>query len=180
MRQIRASRQGPGFVQPELGAAELHFDADLLRRLITEVESFENLAIPRADVAERSPHPVQLLPPDRARFRVLIEGRARLDALHRDEPPALEGRVANVRHCPAARHGPDETHQAFGLPEPAILNGFEHDDHDFVQPVIHRLYPHASRQTGSNPVRQDRVQLLHSGFVSAADFLHDFGPMRRQ
>ena len=146
MRKTAAFRDRAGFREAELICSERHFPANLFRILLPIIKSSQDFPIAGGQAGDHSPHSVHLLPQRYPRFRRLIEGRrgigSRLDG---HQAPAPQHRSPDMQRDAPMRHRLDEAHQAgwiANFPRPDCL---EHDHHNLVHMVVHRLWIDAAK-----------------------------------
>jgi len=141
MSQAAAFRNRAGFSQAKLSCGERHFPADLFRILVPVVEANQNFLIAGRQAGDHLPYSVHLLPQRCTRFRRLVERRRWLwSRIDRYQPLAPQHRSPDVQRDTPMRYRPHKAHQAGWIANFPRSDRLQHDYHNLVYMVLHRLW----------------------------------------
>ena len=91
--------------------------------------------------------------------------------------PRVHGAVDVRRNLPPD-HGAHVAHQTVRLAKFAALDGLGDDQENVVHLVVEVLRPQLPPEEETDPLHEDRVQLLHAGGISGPDAVDQPGPGR--
>lgn len=153
---------------------EAHFPADLILRLLIEVETGKDLAIAMGHAVEDLLHQVGVLAQDGVLLGAGGGGGKRGSCFDIEAGAAALDGVVDMGGDLAPDNGTDEAHEAGGVPQIAAAQGLYDDEEGVVDLILEFLGAELAAKVEADAAREDTIEVLHAGSVAGLNALDEF------